>query len=931
MKLPWRAKVVVATTVAVGLAVAVLMIQHLLAHGHSQPTARQFVIAVLFGALVIVSWFWPLIIYVGDESEAVHLDEGFLVALLLLVPMDVTIGTFAVATVIAQIAKRRAVVKSAFNVAETIISIGAAAGVFELLSRQGASLPDRVGPAALAAATFFVVNSAVVSAILAATGGMTLRGFLDALDVRLMIVAGGVVVAITTAVITTASVWALPLAILPILTLRHILSGHFEAHHDRERLNGLFRATLEANRTISKDDVTSAILESAKSLLRCSDAELVEKPSESDALIAPVALTDQKLWLTVTGRSRNEPFDAADQALLEALAAVGAGALSNASLYYEVRYQRERLAAITASLGEGVCAISKSGYITFMNPMAASMLGWEVTTSLEDLELLPNLELGPPAPSFILGPAMRAMATGETISSYDTRFKRADGEDFYVAFTVSPVRDDDNLNGAVLVFRDISERKRFEEELARHAFQDALSGLPNRRLFLDHLEHALRRSERSLERHAILFMDIDRFKMINDSLGHNAGDMVLTSVAERLQASLRPGDMLARFGGDEFTILLEGVGAVEDAVAAAQRILDRLRQPISLPEGHEVVVSASIGIAFTSHMMSRDDVLHDADVAMYQAKVGGRGGRYEVFDVEAMGSRSAERIDLEVALRRALERDELEVYYQPLFSLHEPHIIGAEALVRWHHPTRGFLEPGQFIGLAEETGLILPIGRFVLEQACRQARMWRETFGVTLEIGINLSARQFQQAGLADEIEEVLRATGVEASQVCLEITESLAIDNVEATAEILYKLRSLGVHMAIDDFGTGYSALGYLTSFPIDIVKIDRSFIDGVDTDSVKSAIVSSVVTLSQAIGTTTVVEGVETAAELAHLKGLGCDVAQGFYLARPMAAEALETLIVGDPSLLGNVERIDVTKNSKEAGESATEKLVALAAKAS
>jgi EAL domain-containing protein (putative c-di-GMP-specific phosphodiesterase class I) len=275
--------------------------------------------------------------------------------------------------------------------------------------------------------------------------------------------------------------------------------------------------------------------------------------------------------------------------------------------------------------------------------------------------------------------------------------------------------------------------------------------------------------------------------------------------------------------------------------------------------------------------------------------------------------------------------------------LHESHIIGAEALVRWHHPTRGFCEPGQFIGLAEETGLILPIGRFVLEQACRQAQIWRDKFGVSLEICINLSARQFQQAGLADEIEDVLRSTGVDPSQVCLEITESIAIDNVDATAEILYKLRSLGVHMAIDDFGTGYSALGYLTSFPIDVVKIDRSFIDGVDTDPVKSAIVSSVVTLSRAIGTTTVVEGVETLAELTHLKGLGCDVAQGFFLARPMAAEALETLIVADPSLLGDVpttqealaevETIEVSKRDErdERDGEVGQDVAALAAKAS
>lgn len=900
MKLPWPARAVVALTIAGGAVVAALMVNHLRVSGHSHTSTQQLIIAAVFGVLVVVSWYWPLIIYVGDESEAVHLDEGFFVALLLLVPTDLTIITFALATVVAQVLKRRPLVKSAFNIAETLISIGAGGGVFVLLVHPGASLPDMLGPAICGAVVFYVTNSALVSAILATTGGLTVRSFLDALDVRLMIVAGGIIAAVTAVVITMASIWALPLAVLPLLTLRQVLSGHFEAHHDRERLKGLFQATFAVNRTISKDEVSEAILDSARSLLRCSAAELAESPDESGVLKAPVELADESLWLTVSGRSRTEPFDEADQSLLEALAVVGAGALSNASLYHEVRYQRERLSAITSSLGEGVCAIDRSGYITFMNPTAVSMLGWEDGTDLE--VLVPALPRGGnPAPPFMLAPAMRAMSTGETITSYDTRFQRFDGTAVDVAFTVSPVMDEGYLTGAVLVFRDISERKQFEEELSRHAFHDALTGLANRRLFLDHLDHAISRSKRSLERHAVLFMDIDRFKTINDSLGHNAGDLLLIAVAERLQESLRPGDMPSRFGGDEFTILLEGVGAVEDAVAAAQRILDCLREPISLPEGHDVVVSASIGIAFTSPHITRDDVLHDADVAMYQAKVGGRGDRYEVFDPDAMGSRSAERLEMELALRRAIERNELEVYYQPLFSLSDDTITGVEALVRWHHPERGFLAPGEFIGLAEETGLILPIGRFVLEQACRQAREWCERFGTALEVGVNLSPRQFQQAGLAEDIERILEVTGVTPSQVCLEITESLAVDDLQKTTETLLKVRSLGVRVAIDDFGTGYSALGYLTTFPIDVVKIDRSFVDGIDSDSVKSAIVSSVVTLSAAIGTTTVVEGIETPDELRHVRALGCHVAQGFHLARPMAAGTLESLLVEAPVLIG------------------------------
>ncbi|HZU80050.1 MAG TPA: GGDEF domain-containing phosphodiesterase, partial [Acidimicrobiales bacterium] len=343
----------------------------------------------------------------------------------------------------------------------------------------------------------------------------------------------------------------------------------------------------------------------------------------------------------------------------------------------------------------------------------------------------------------------------------------------------------------------------------------------------------------------------------------------------------------------EFTLLLEGVSTPEDSVACAQRILDRMHEPVTLPDGHEVVATVSIGIALTTPEKSRDDVLHDADVAMYQAKAKGRGGNYEVFDVEAMGMRSAERIDLEAALRHALERDELVVHYQPVCDMSDGRVVGAEALVRWDHPTRGMLAPAHFIGLAEDTGLILPLGRVVLEQACRQAREWRERFDVSLAIAVNLSARQFQQAGLVEEVEEVLTRTGVDPGQISLEITESLAMEDVDRTSHILLRLKGLGVKVAIDDFGTGYSALGYLASFPVDVVKVDQSFVEKVEVDPVKSAIVSAVINLSQAIGTTTVLEGVETKDQLEHLVSIGCTMAQGYYFARPMAAADLTALL--------------------------------------
>ncbi len=301
----------------------------------------------------------------------------------------------------------------------------------------------------------------------------------------------------------------------------------------------------------------------------------------------------------------------------------------------------------------------------------------------------------------------------------------------------------------------------------------------------------------------------------------------------------------------------------------------------------------SIGMALSDEEMSRDDLLHDADVAMYRAKERGRGGQVTLFDVDRMGGRSIGRLDLDTALHHAVERDEVRVYFQPLISLASQGIVAAEALLRWDHPEHGILSPAHFIELAEDNGTILPIGKVVLEQACLRARSWSESLGIHMDVAVNLSARQFQQADLEEQIAALLDATGIEPSQLCLEITESLAMDDVEMTSAVLTKLHNLGIRLAIDDFGTGHSSLGYLARFPIDIIKIDQSFVRGIDQDPVKSAIVSAVVALSQAIGSTTVVEGVETLRELEQIEGLGCDVAQGFYFSRPLPAGAFEDFL--------------------------------------
>jgi diguanylate cyclase (GGDEF)-like protein/PAS domain S-box-containing protein len=674
------------------------------------------------------------------------------------------------------------------------------------------------------------------------------------------------------------------------IDLRRVRSGAFV---ERARLHDLVEATLDVNTSMGVEETKAAVLAAAGTLLRSPEVSLTALPPEGDGMWAPISVDERTLWLGVAGRSPSEPFDPGDRAVLDALASVGSVALSNAQLYGEVQRQRDHLSTITGSLGEGVCAISESGEVTFMNPAGATMLGWDTIVPASGAEgaLLAAGE----TPRFLLDPAMRAMSLRRNITIHDTRFDRADGSHFPVTVTASPVVGGVSP-GAVIVFRDTSERRAFEEQLARHAFQDALTGLANRRLLLDHLDHALLQADRTGSQVAVLFCDVDRFKLVNDSLGHQVGDELLRVIGERLRRAVRAGDTLSRFGGDEFVILLEGIYTHDDAIVVVDGLLDALRDPVRLSGGHELVASMSIGVALSEYGKSRDDLLHDADVAMYRAKERGRGGQYALFDGGVMGGRSVRRLDLDTALRNAVERDEIEVLYQPLVSLADRRIVGAEALVRWNHPEHGLLLPAQFIQLAEENGTILPIGRTVFEQACLQAKAWEKAHGIPLQVGVNLSARQFLQDGLAEEIASVIQATAVDPSQMCLEITESLAMDDVELTSAILHELHALGVRVAIDDFGTGHSSLGYLARFPIDVVKIDQSFVRDIDRDQIKAAIVSAVVALSQAIGSATVVEGVETVAQLEELKNLGCEVAQGFYFARPVSAASFDKLLLAN-----------------------------------
>ena len=419
-------------------------------------------------------------------------------------------------------------------------------------------------------------------------------------------------------------------------------------------------------------------------------------------------------------------------------------------------------------------------------------------------------------------------------------------------------------------------------ELTHQAFYDSLTGLPNRALFRDRLEHAIARSRRSDDTVAVMFLDLDNFKVVNDSLGHGIGDALLRAVAERLRGCLRPADTLARLGGDEFTIVVEDVDAGQ-VVLIAERIGARLREPIDV-DGHELFISSSIGIAFaTAGHDAADDLLRDADLAMYWAKANGKG-RYELFDA-GMGVRAAERLSIETDLRRGIERGEFEVHYQPIVDLPTGDIVEVEALCRWRHPERGTFPPAAFIPVAEETGLILPLGAWVIEEACRQVRAWQLEHPARppLLLSVNLSGRQFQHPTIADDIAAILERTGFPAACLRLEITETVMMRDEPTTLRALTGLKALGVALAVDDFGTGYSSLAYLKRLPIDILKIDRSFVERLNTDPRNAAIVRAIVTLAKALYLSVTGEGIETPEQATDLEALGCDRGQGYYFCRP------------------------------------------------
>jgi diguanylate cyclase (GGDEF)-like protein/PAS domain S-box-containing protein len=643
----------------------------------------------------------------------------------------------------------------------------------------------------------------------------------------------------------------------------------------------------------------------AAALIEASRGEQGGRPALDETLVADLMLprgttsvvAHALAWggetrgLIVTADTRHTSF--AVQSSLQALATHVSLALESAALTDEVlrRTSEARLSSLVQHASDLITVIDENARVLYQSPSIERVLGYaadEVVGRRFDELLAPGEEarLLP----LIAADGDHAEREGQIL---ECSLRHRDGSPRAFEILRTNLLHDEAVGGIVLNGRDVSERKAFEEQLAHQAFHDPVTSLANRALFVERVRHALARTRRDDEGLAVIFLDLDDFKTINDSLGHAAGDQVLLDVAKRLESCIRASDTAARFGGDEFAILLEDVESIQEASDAAERILEAFTDPLRLDQ-KELVVRASLGIAVAGNGggAEADDLIRNADAAMYIAKRDGKGG-YRMFE-PAMHEVVLARLEMRADLQRAIVNNEFELHYQPVVRLEDGVVCGLEALVRWQHPERGLLPPDSFIPFAEETGLIIPIGRWVLREGCRKAKLVQDTFPLDppLSMSINLSVKQLQHSDIVADVRDAMDSVGLDPRGLTLEITETVVMADADLAVERLQDLKALGVRLAMDDFGTGYSSLSYLSRFPVDVLKMDRSFLRSGQTPE-QSGLASAVVALGQTLALEVVAEGIELKEQWNTLRDLGCESGQGFYFARPMeAADALDFL---------------------------------------
>jgi diguanylate cyclase (GGDEF)-like protein/PAS domain S-box-containing protein len=629
------------------------------------------------------------------------------------------------------------------------------------------------------------------------------------------------------------------------------------------------------------------------------DPELAEAlhldPAPKALLLTPVRRGQANVGLAVV--SSDAPLTRETARAVDGLVAQASLALERAQLAEDVHRQRveARFRSLVQNATDLITVIDTDDTVRYQSPSVRRVLGYE-PGDLEGTNFfdLINEDDAPRVRSFLA-----SSSAGQNL--IDARLRHQNGTWLSVEMTANDLTADPNVAGIVLNTRDVSERRAFEEQLQHQAFHDTVTGLANRALFHDRVHHALERQGRDGEALSILLLDLDDFKAVNDSLGHAVGDRLLIEVGNRLRTLVRGADTVARMGGDEFAVLMEEARE-EEAGETAERILEGLKAPFQL-DGKDVLVRASLGIAIVEAGDDREgaeEFLRNADVAMYMAKAEGKG-RYQVFE-PTMHNSVLKRLELRADLLRAVEAQEFVLYFQPIYELSSGELAGVEALIRWQHPERGLVPPDQFIPLAEETGLIVPIGKWALEEACREAIVLQRAQprkAQPLTMAVNLSAKQLQEPDLVRDLASILRESGLNPQNLHVEITESVMMADTDFSVTRLKELKMLGVRLAVDDFGTGYSSLNYIRRFPIDVLKIDRSFIDGITDQGEVSALSEAILQLSRILKLHAVAEGIETREQLDRLLELRCELGQGFLFARPLERKAIEALVASGPSL--------------------------------